>query len=68
MNAIDSIDRETLARTMAEIFCATPLPASVCPDPCASDPSYPHPRSGTNLLTVAEAQEMFRSILASVMP
>lgn len=38
----------------AEIFCATPLPDSVCSDRCASMQGYPH-RTGTNLLTVAEA-------------
>lgn len=51
-------------KPLAERFCQWPLPASVCADLCASDPSYPHPRHGTNLLTVAEAEEMLRHVLA----
>lgn len=41
----------------AETFCATPLPASVCADACATMSGYPN-RSGTNLLTVAEAEQV----------
>lgn len=44
-------------RTLAERFCAAPLPATVCADPCASMQGYPN-RTGTNLLTVVEAQTM----------
>lgn len=50
---------------LAERFCSTPLPASVCADPCATMPDYPHSRSGTNLLTVAEARQMLAAILRS---
>ena len=45
-------------QALAYAFCAWPLPESVCPDPCARMPGYPN-RSGTNLLTVAEAKAMF---------
>lgn len=50
-------------QTLAERFCATPLPDSVCTDLCASKPGYPG-RTGTNLLTVAEAKEILKSVLA----
>jgi hypothetical protein len=68
MTNIDTTDREKLIETMADLFCACPLPKSVCSDPCVSDPNYPYPRAGTNLLTVSEAREMFRSILGSIIP
>lgn len=44
---------------LAEEFCKWPLPQSVCSDVCATNPKYQFPRSGTNLLTVAEAKAMF---------
>ncbi len=57
-----SRDQSVLAtvdtRALALAFCAWPLPASVCADPCAAMPGYPN-RSGTNLITVAEAKAMF---------
>jgi hypothetical protein len=43
---------------MVNAFLGWPLPSSVCPDPCASNPSYPH-RIGTDLLTASEAKQMF---------
>lgn len=55
-------------RDLAERFCATTLPATVCADPCASDPTYPHPRSGTNLLTVVEAEQVLRSVMEGYTP
>lgn len=45
-------------QALAEAFCMWPLPSSVCSDPCATMPGYPN-RSGTNLITVAEAKAMF---------
>ena len=69
MSATDKLssrDQSVLAamdtQALAEAFCAWPLPASVCSDPCASmtpAQGYTHPRFGTNLLTVAEAKAMF---------
>lgn len=49
-------------QTLVDRFLAWPLPATVCADGCASDPSYPH-RSGTNLLTADEAKAMFVYVL-----
>lgn len=51
-------------KQLANRFCAWPLPADVCADPCAIDANYPHPRHGTNLLTVAQAEQMLRHVLA----
>ena len=51
-------------KQLANRFCAWPLPADVCADSCASDPAYAYPRSGTNLLTVAQAEQMLRYVLA----
>jgi len=45
---------------LAHRFVAWPLPA----DQCATDPSYAHPRHGTHLLTVAQAEAMLRYVLA----
>lgn len=50
-------------QTFANRFCAAPLPKSVCADLCATDSAYPHPRIGTNLLTVAEAEEVLKHVL-----
>lgn len=51
-------------KQLASRFCAWPLPADVCADLCATDPAYAYPRSGTNLLTVAQAEQMLRHVLA----
>lgn len=52
---------------LAERFCACPLPASVCADPSATMARDAY-RTGTNLLTVAEAKAMLAVILADVVP
>lgn len=49
---------------LAERFCACPLPETVCADLCATDPNYAHPRTGTNLLSVAEAEQVLRYVMA----
>ena len=49
-------------QTLAERFCATPLPDSVCADPCASIHGYPN-RTGTNLLSVIEAKQVLKRVL-----
>ena len=46
---------------LAEIFCYTKLPDGVCSDRCASMPEVAG-RTGTNLLSVAEAKRMFDAI------
>jgi hypothetical protein len=47
---------------LAERFCACPLPETVCADPCAT--TQGPDRTGTNLLSVAEAKEVLRFILS----
>ena len=53
----DSIDE------LVNRFLSWPLPDSVCSDLCVTDiewsKKYSYPRSGTNLLTAAEARQMF---------
>lgn len=49
----------------AERFCRARLPQTVCADPCATDSKYPHHRSGTNLLTVAEAEQVMGEVIGS---
>lgn len=44
-------------------FLSWPLPESLCSDPCASMPGYPH-RTGTNLMTAEQAMAMFGHVLA----
>lgn len=59
-------ERETDLQVLAERFCATPLPETVCADLCATwyRPKPPYDtRSGTNLLTVVEAKQMLGAIL-----
>lgn len=51
-------------KALAERFCAWPLPADVHADACAVSPTGAHPRSGANLLTVAQAEQMLRHVLA----
>lgn len=48
-------------KVLAEKFCRTPLPDSVCADLCATRPGTTH-RTGTNLLSVQEAEQMFKGI------
>ena len=49
---------------LAERFCATPLPNSVYADACARLPGVSG-RTGTNLLTVSEAEQMLRAALTA---
>lgn len=49
-------------QALAERFCSAPLPESVCADTCACMPGYPQPRTGTNLLTVAEAKVVMEHV------
>lgn len=50
-------------KSFVDSFLAWPLPNSVCSDPCASAPNYPH-RSGTNLLNATEAEALFKDVVA----
>jgi hypothetical protein len=50
-------------RTLAERFCATELCDDTCADACVIDPDYPHPRYGTHLMTVSQAEVMFTEML-----
>jgi len=56
-----------MPRTQLDIlvdrFLACPLPQTVKADSCACNPNYPHPRTGTNLLTATEAKEMLAKVL-----
>jgi hypothetical protein len=54
------LDKQLTA--LAERFCATPLPDSVCADVCATQQGPG--RVGTNLLTVAEAKKVLAHILS----
>lgn len=48
---------------LVERFLTWPLPDSVCADLNATQQGAPH-RSGTNLLSAAEAKQMFEYVLA----
>jgi hypothetical protein len=50
---------------LVQRFLTWQLPASVCADLCATDPRYAFPRSGTNLLSAAEAEQMLRHVLGA---
>ena len=52
------------AGKLADAFMSWKLPDSVRPDGCAMDPTYPH-RYGTNLMTWAQAKEMFEYVLVA---
>lgn len=64
--AIDARVIATTAKQLAETFCATPLPDDVCADLCATVQGPG--RYGTNLLTVAQAEQVFAAALATPAP
>lgn len=51
-------------KALVDRFLAWPLPKSVRSDLCVTE-EYPHPRSGTNLLTADEARQMFEYLFAA---
>ena len=51
-------------KLLVDRFLAWPLPESLCSDPCASMPGYPH-RTGTNLMTAEQAKAMLDYVLAA---
>lgn len=54
---------ESSQSEMVDRFLSWPLPKTVCSDGCVTDPSYPHERSGTNLLTADEARQMLEHVV-----
>jgi hypothetical protein len=54
---------EDQIKALVDRFLAWPLPQSVCSDLCVTDRNYKFPRSGTNLLTASEAQQMIEHLL-----
>jgi hypothetical protein len=54
-----------MIKLLVDRFLAWPLPKTVCSDLCVTECSYPHERSGTNLLTADEAAQMFKHVLGS---
>ena len=48
---------------LVDRFLAWKLPPTVNSDRCVTDPSYPHPRTGTNLLTADETRQMLEYLL-----
>lgn len=51
---------------LVDRFLAWPLPDSVCSDLCATKQGYPH-RSGTTLLSAAEAKQMLEYVLTAAL-
>lgn len=62
-DAEPTVQGDSGMKELVDRFLAWPLPKSVCSDTCVTDPSYPHPRTGTNLLTAAEAEQMLQYVL-----
>lgn len=56
--------KQRLLKDLVDRFLAWPLPKTVNADQCATDPTYRHARSGTNLLNATEAEEMFKYVLS----
>lgn len=56
-----------MMKEMVDRFLAWPLPASVRADSCTTEADYPHPRSGTNLLTATEAEQMLEHVAGPVL-
>ena len=51
-------------KLLVDRFLSWPLPESLCSDPCASMPGYPH-RTGTNLMTAEQAEAMIEYVIAA---
>jgi hypothetical protein len=49
-------------KDLVDRFLSWPLPADVCADLCATMRDYPH-RSGTTLLTAAQAEQMLNHVV-----
>lgn len=59
--------RANISDELVDRFLSWPLPTSVCSDPCASTPGYPHQRVGTNLLTADEARQMLQHVVGPLL-
>lgn len=59
------IEVQAVTDAMVDRFLSWRLPASVCADGCATNPNYPHPRSGTNLLNADEARQMLEHVMVA---
>lgn len=59
---VAAVVQQRIVSRLVDKFLAWPLPESVCSDQCACERGYPH-RSGTNLLTATEAEQMIRHLL-----
>ena len=57
---------DEIINKLADAFCCWPLPQSVSADLCVTDSKYTH-RTGTNLLTVTEACQMFKEVAAPIL-
>ena len=51
-------------KLLVDRFLSWPLPESLCSDPCASMPGYPH-RTGTNLMTAEQAEAMIEYVIST---
>ena len=62
---IEAAEKRSAAvvKQIADRFVQWRLPETVCADLCATDNTYKFPRSGTNLLNVAEAEIMAREVV-----
>lgn len=56
---------KNFAKLLAEAFCKATLPKSVCADQIATFPNEKN-RTGTNLMTVVEAQDVFENMLINL--
>lgn len=59
---VAAVVQQRIVSRLVDKFLAWPLPESVCSDPCACTQGYPH-RTGTNLLSATEAEQMIRHLL-----
>lgn len=53
-------------KDLVDRFLSWPLPKSVCSDGCVTMLDYPN-RSGTNLLTASEAEEMLKYVVEPIL-
>lgn len=59
---IAAVVQQRIVSRLVDKFLSWPLPETVCSDTCACTQGYPH-RTGTNLLSATEAEQMIRHLL-----
>jgi hypothetical protein len=59
---VAAVVQQRIVSRLVDRFLNWPLPKSVCSDPCVIYHGYAN-RTGTNLLTATEAEEMIRHLL-----